>query len=350
MRTRARATQGSFPGLTRRRFLSCVAAGAAGMAWLAERTPPAFAQRRVFGARFGVVVSATTVIAIGDKFFCDEANKRSGGALQIQFFPDGQIGGSRDLLEGVQLGTVQFAEVSTANITPFLADTMVFDLPYVFTSQPQLLKFLDGPIGSERLTIERFGTIKMRGLAWYDTGTRKIYNSRKPIQTPDDLKGMKIRVEENPVRVASLNAMGAQATPMSFTEVYGALQQKVVDGAENSEQTYMANKHNEVAPYFSFTDHFITPNCIVVATSFFEGLPKELQELLVQVGRDAAAYERRLWAESGSKLLSEMKAAGVKVNDADKKAFQATVGKVHEEYSRKVSKEWWDTVIKAATA
>ena len=172
---------------------------------------------------------------------------------------------------------MQFAEVSTANITPFLADTMVFDLPYVFTSQPALLKFLDGPVGSEKLAIERFGTIGMRGLCWYDTGTRDIYNSRKPIVTPDDLKGMKIRVEENPVRVAALNAMGAQATPMSFAEVYGALQQKVVDGAENSAQTYMANKHNEVAPLFSLTDHFITPNCVVVSTKFFGSLPKELR-------------------------------------------------------------------------
>jgi TRAP-type transport system periplasmic protein len=350
MTIRARATKGSILGVTRRRFLSTLAAGTAGMAWLAERTPPAFAQRRTFAARFGTVISATTPNAIGDKFFTDEANKRSGGALQIQFFPDAQIGASRDLLEGVQLGTVQFAEVSTANITPFLSDTMVFDLPYVFTSQPALLKFLDGPVGSEKLAIERFGTIKMRGLCWYDTGTRDIYNSRKPIQTPDDLKGMKIRVEENPVRVASLNAMGAQATPMSFAEVYGALQQKVVDGAENSPQTYMANKHNEVAPFLSLTDHFITPNCIVVATSFFNGLPKELQDLLIQAGKDTAVYERKVWADVGAKLTNEMKAAGVKINEADRKAFRATVTKLQEDYAKKIPKEWWDTVMKAAGA
>jgi len=345
-RTRATAT----PGVTRRRFLSTVATGAAGIAWLAERTPPAFAQRKTFAARFGTVISATTPNAIGDKFFTDEANKRSGGALQIQFFPDAQIGASRDLLEGVQLGTVQFAEVSTANITPFLSDTMIFDLPYVFTSQPALLKFLDGPGGSEKLAIERFATIGMRGLCWYDTGTRDIYNSRKPIVTPDDLKGMKIRVEENPVRVAALNAMGAQATPMSFAEVYGALQQKVVDGAENSAQTYMANKHNEVAPFLSLTDHFITPNCVVVSTSFFGSLPKELQDLLVQVGKDTAVYERKVWAEVGAKLTGDMKAAGVKINDSDKKALRATVTKLQEEYAKKIPKDWWDAVMKAAGA
>jgi tripartite ATP-independent transporter DctP family solute receptor len=350
MTKRARTTATATPGLTRRRFLSTVATGAAAMAWLAERTPPAFAQQKTFAARFGTVISATTPNAIGDKFFTDEANKRSGGALQIQFFPDAQIGASRDLLEGVQLGTVQFAEVSTANITPFLSDTMIFDLPYVFTSQPALLKFLDSPVGSEKLAIERFATIRMRGLCWYDTGTRDIYNSRKPIVTPDDLKGMKIRVEENPVRVAALNAMGAQATPMSFAEVYGALQQKVVDGAENSAQTYMANKHNEVAPFLSLTDHFITPNCVVVSTSFFGSLPKELQDLLVQVGKDTAVYERKVWAEVGAKLTGDMKAAGVKINDSDKKAFRATVVKLQEEYAKKIPKDWWDAVMKAAGA
>jgi tripartite ATP-independent transporter DctP family solute receptor len=285
---------------------------------------------------------------MADKFFCDEANKRSGGALQIQFFPDGQIGASRDLLEGTQLGTVQFCSVAGANITPFLADMMVFDLPYVFTNTSALLKFLDSPVGSEKLAVERFGTLKMRGLSWYDSGTRNMYNSRKPLYTPDDLKGMKIRVEENPVRVASFNAMGAQATPMAFSEVYGALQQKVVDGAENSENGYMANKHFEVAPFFSKTDHFITPSCIVVGTIFFNSLPKELQDLLIQVGKDAAAHERKLWAENTVKVVGEMKAVGVKINDADKKAFQATVTKVHQEYAKKVPKDWWDMVMKAA--
>lgn len=339
------------PRLTRRQLLAAAAvagAGATALDWLADRTPPAFAQRKPFAARFGTVISGTSPNAVADKFFTDEANRRSGGALQIQFFSDGQIGASRDLLEGVQLGSIQLCEVSTANITPFLADTLVFDLPYVFTSQPQLLRFLDSPIGSERLAIERFGTINMRGLCWYDTGTRKIYNSRKPIATPDDLKGLKIRVEENPVRVAALNAMGAQATPMAFSEVYGALQQKVVDGAENSEQTYMTNKHNEVAPYLSFTDHFMTPNAIVIGRKFFESLPKELQGLVVQVGKDTGAHERKLWADSGAKIAADMKAAGVKINDANKAAFKATVAKVQQEYATKVPRDWWDTVMKAS--
>jgi tripartite ATP-independent transporter DctP family solute receptor len=333
--------------MSRRRFLSSVAAGTAGMAWLAERTPPAFAQQRTFGARFGVVISATHVIGIADKFFCDEANKRSGGAFQIQFFPDGQIGASRDLLEGVQLGTVQFASLATANITPFLVDTLPFDLPYVFTDTSALLKFVDGPVGEE-LAVERFGTFKMRGLGYYDSGTRNMYNSRKPLYTPDDLKGMKIRVEENPVRVASLNAMGAQATPMAFTEVYGALQQKVVDGAENPIQGYMSTRHYEVAPFFSITDHFINLDVILVGTTFFNSLPKELQDLLIQVGKDTVAYERKLFGESAAKAMGEAKAAGIKINDADKKAFQATVTKVHQEYAKKVPKDWWDMVMKAA--
>jgi tripartite ATP-independent transporter DctP family solute receptor len=348
MASKAGTKRPSTAGVTRRRFLSSVAAGASGMAWLAERTPPAFAQQRAFPARFGVVVASTQVLASACKFFCDEANNRSGGAFQIQFFPDAQIGAARDLLEGVQLGTIQFTSIASANITPFLADTLVFDLPYVFTSTSGLLKFLDTPAVFEKLAVERFGTLKMRGLCWFDGGTRDFYNSRRPISTPDDLKGMKIRVEENPIRVASVNAMGAQATPMSFSQVYGALQQKVVDGAENSIQGYMANKHYEVAPLLSMTDHFINLDCPVVSTVFFNSLPKELQDLLIQVAKDATAYERKLFAESTDKLIGEMKAAGVKINDADKNAFRATVTKVHQEYSTKVPKDWWDMVMNAA--
>ena len=175
----------------------------------------------------------------------------------------------------------------------------------------------------------------MRGLCWFDTGARKIYNSKRPIATPADLKGMKIRVEENPVRVASFNAMGAQATAMSFNQVYGALQQGVVEGAENSELTYMTNRHNEVAPYLSNTDHFITPNCIVVSTAFYTSLPKELQDLLVQVGKDTGTFERKIWAEAGAKLTAEMKAAGVKVNDADQKAFKAMVASCRKNTHRR---------------
>ena len=350
MTTKAQAKKDRTPGLTRRRFLFSMAAGALGMAWLAERTPPAFAQRRTFGARFGTSAAVIEANGSGAKFFANEANKRSNGALRIDFFADSQIGGSRDLLEGVQLGSVQFAEGSTAFMTPFLADTMVFDLPYVFTSSSAVLRFLDSPDGSEKLAIERFGTIKMRGLSWFDHGSRNLYNSRRPVYTPGDLRGLKIRVEENPVRVASLNAMGAMATPMAWAEVYGAIQQGVLDGAENSEQSYMGTRHNEVAPFYSMTNHFITPNYIVVGTSFFASLPKELQDLLVQVGKDAAAYERNLWAENDGKIIGEMKAAGVKINDADKNAFQAAVTKVQEEYAKKIPKDWWDAVLKAAKA
>ncbi|MBI4011843.1 MAG: TRAP transporter substrate-binding protein [Candidatus Rokubacteria bacterium] len=343
--------------VSRRRFLRTSASAlGAGVALLSTRAPLAaptvLAQAggpsRTITIRFGTVSAAAAANARADRFFTDEVNRRANGALQVQLFTDGQIGASRDLLEGIQLGTVQMAEVSTANITPFLADTLVFDLPYVFTSTAQLLKFLDSPLGSETLAIQRFGSIGMRGLTWYNSGSRSIYNSRRPIVTPDDLKGLKIRVEENPVRVAAFNAMGAQATPMAFSEVYGALQQKTIDGAENPALGYMANKHHEVAPFFSRTEHFMTPNTIVIGKKFLDGLPRDLQDLLAQAGRDTSAYERKLWDELEAKVTGEMQAAGAKINDADKKAFQARVKKVQQDQAGKVPKAWWDAVMLAA--
>jgi TRAP-type C4-dicarboxylate transport system substrate-binding protein len=135
---------------------------------------------------------------------------------------------------------------------------------------------------------------------------------------------------------------------MAYSEVYSALQQRVVDGAENTVHGYVTSKHYEVAPFFSITDHFISQDTIVVSRLFFDTLPKELQDLVVQVGKDAATYQRQVFAESTGKRVDEMKAAGVKINDADKKAFRATAVRVHEEYSKRVPKGWWDMVTSAA--
>jgi TRAP-type transport system periplasmic protein len=338
-------------GMTRRRFVSTLgtAAGLAGMSWLAQRTPPAFAQGKTFAARFGTWAPATHANAIGDKYFTDEANKRSGGALKIDLFTDNQIGAPRDMLEGIQLGTIQIIEISTAFIAAHIPETMAFDLPYVFTSSDRLLKFLDTPTGTETLAIERFGKLNIRGLGWYDGGGRDFFNSRRPIVTPADLKGLKIRAEENPVRVAAINAMGAQATPMAFSEVYGALQQKVVDGAENNPQSYLAGKFYEVAPFLSITDHFVSVNTILIGRSFFNGLPKELQSLVIQVGKEASAHQRKLFAESGTKTLNDLKTLGVKINEADKAAFRKTVEGVQREFAAKVPKDWWDMVSRTAS-
>ena len=341
----------SAAGMTRRRFVSTLgaAAGVAGMSWLAQRTPPAFAQGKTFAARFGTWAPTTHPNAIADKFFTDEANKRSGGGLKIDLFTDNQLGAPRDMLEGIQLGTIQIIEIATAFMAAYIPETIAFDLPYVFSSSDKLLKFLDTPAGSEGLAVERFAKIKIRGLGWFDGGGRELFNSRRPVVTPSDLKGMKIRVEENPVRVASLNAMGSQSTPMAFSEVYGAIQQKVVDGAENNAQVYLASKFYEVAPYLSMTDHFVSVNTILIGQSFFNGLPKELQNLVIQVGKEASAYQRKFFAESGTKTLNDLKALGAKINDADKGAFRKTVEGVQREYAAKIPKDWWDMVSKAAS-
>ncbi len=338
-------------GITRRRFVSTVgaAAGVAGMGWLAQRTPPAFAQGKTFAARFGTWAPTTHPNAIGDKFFTDEINKRSNGAMKVDLFTDNQLGAPRDMLEGIQLGTIQLCEIATAFMAAHIPETIAFDLPYVFSSSDKLLKFLDTPSIAETLSVERFGKLNIRGLGFFDGGGREVFNSRRPIVTPADMKGMKIRVEENPVRVATFNAMGAQATPMAFSEVYGALQQKVVDGADNNVQVYLASKFYEVAPYLSITDHFVSVNTILINRAFFNGLPKELQTLVLQVGKDATAYQRKVFEENGAKTMNELKSLGAKTNEADKAAFRKTVEGVQKEYAAKVPKEWWDKVSKAAS-
>ena len=311
-----------------------------------DRTATAVVANQATAIRFGAGSNGATPQGRASQFFADELTGRSGGAIDCKYFPDGQIGAPRDLLEGIQIGTVQMAEVSTANVSAFLPDTQVFDMPYIFTGSEQLLTFLDSPVGRDVLAVERFGTAGLRAIAWMDSGARSVFNSRRPIRTPDDLRGLKIRVEENPIRVASLNAMGAQATPMAFTEVYGAIQQRVVDGAEGPPAIIQPQRFNEVAEYLSLTEHFITPGTFVIGKAYFDGLASDLQGLVLQVGREAEALERQLWAEESAAALQTLEAAGMKINqDVDKAAFQQAVTGVIQEYSARIPKEWFDLVM-----
>lgn len=309
--------------------------------------PPTAAPKaaKTFAIRFGAGSNAATPQGKASAYFAQELGKRSNGAVTATYFPDGQIGNPRDLLEGLRLGTVQMAEVSTANITAFLSDTLVFDMPYVFAGSEQLLKFLDGPAGRRTLGVERFGTVGFRALAWLDQGSRSLFNSKRAVANPSDMKGLKVRVEENPVRVAALNAMGAQATPMAFGEVYGALQQKVVDGAEGPPPVILAQKFNEVTQYLSLTEHFTTPGVFVMSKKFFDELSPDLQAIVEKVARDAEALERKIWAEESATTLQALEKAGMKINQVDKAAFQRTVDGVIKEYTAKVDKAWLDVVM-----
>ncbi|MDF2810038.1 MAG: dicarboxylate transporter, DctP subunit [Microvirga sp.] len=330
---------------------------------------PHFSRRTVLGAAAAIMVTAPSLRLraqapislrfgsveaqndnppyVADDWFCKECTRRSNGALTITHFPAGQIGAQRDLVEGLKLGTVDIVGAATALVSSYVPQMSIFDLPYIFSDKQKLYAFLDGPDGKALMT-EGMGRSGLRGLAFYDVGVRDIFNSKRRVQNVGDLKGLKIRVEENPIRVGTFQAMGAQATPMSFTEVYNGIQQGVIDGFENAPVTYLTFKFNEVAKYAAKTGHFITPAVRLMSAAGWKKLPGELQTLVATVAAEAASKERELWAKSEAQVWGDIAKLGTVIDDVDKEGFRKSVQSFVQAETAKLDKEWVAKVMQAA--
>ncbi len=258
------------------------------------------------------------------------------GRLSIQMFPAMQLGGEKEMIEQAQVGALQFARISVGPVGTIVDELNVFNLPFVFRSEAHMRKVIDGEIGSELL--EKVSTnpqTRLIALCWMDAGSRNVYTKR-PVRTPKDLEGLKIRMMGNPIFVDTMNAMGGNGISMGFNELYNAMQTGVVDGAENNPPTYITHNHFQVAKYFSFTEHLIIPEILVFSRRTWEGLPKADQDLLRKVAREAQQEERQLWDKTVQESMEKLKAQGVTfVNDVDKKAFQASVKPVWDKYGAK---------------
>ncbi len=275
-------------------------------------------------------------------FFNDRLKTLTNGKLSIRIFPNSQLGNEREYVEQLQVGQIEFARVSTAVLGPFVPQFQVFDLPYLFPTRQHRDKAADGELGQILLKLleER---LDIKGLGFFDDGSRSLYNSKRPVVTPADLKGMKVRVMENQLMIKTFNALGAASTPMAFGEVYSALQQGVVDASEGPAAGYASVKHYEVAKYYSFTEHFMTPALPMVSMKWFNTQPKEIQQAIVQAGMEMAIKERQLWAESEDKIVTDLKAKGTQFNDVpDKAPFAKLVESIYGEYEGKIGKDLID--------
>ena len=258
----------------------------------------------------------------------------TSGRLSIQMFPAMQLGGEKEMIEQAQLGAVQIARISVGPMGPLVPDFNVFNLPFVFRDNAHMEKVIDGPIGQEILEkLTNHPTAGLVGLAYMNAGTRNVYNSKKPITKVEDLKGLKIRMMGNPLFVDTMNALGGNGVAMGFDQLINGMQTGVVDGAENNEPTYESGQHYRYAKYYSRTGHLMIPEILVFSKKSFESLSKEDQALILKLGKESQAEQRKLWYEKEKESIEKMKAAGVEINDiADKAAFQAAVKPVWEKY------------------
>ncbi|MGB7858825.1 MAG: TRAP transporter substrate-binding protein [Pseudolabrys sp.] len=257
----------------------------------------------------------------------------TNGRLSIQMFPSMQLGGEKEMIEQAQVGALAIARISVGPMGPVVPEMNVFNLPFMFRDDAHMEKVIDGPIGDELLKKLSESKANLIGLCWMNAGTRNVYNSKKPIQTVDDLKGLKIRMMGNPLFVDTMNSLGGNGVSMSFDQLITAMQTGVVDGAENNYPTYESGQHYRYAKYYSKTGHLMIPEILVFSKKIWDELSKEDQALILKFAKEAQQEERKLWYDREKESLKKMAEAGAIVNDvADKKPFQAAVKPVWDKY------------------
>lgn len=254
----------------------------------------------------------------------------SNGKLEIKIFPNQQLGSEREALELLQIGSIGMTKVSSAALENFVPELRVYSLPYLFGTQEQTLKVLDGEIGKELLLAGE--DYWMRGLTYYDAGKRSFYTKEKPILTPDDLQGLKIRVMESQMSMNMVREMNGSPTPISFGELYTALQQGVVDGAENNPPSYLTSRHYEVAKYYSLDEHLMLPDILLIGTGVWGDLTEQEQDWVQTAADSSARFQRQLWAEAEQEALKTVEESGVEIIHPDKQPFIDATATLFEKY------------------
>ena len=269
-------------------------------------------------------------VHIAMEFMAKRTSELSEGKLIIDIYPAEQLGSEQQLIELMQIGSIAITKVSAASMQSFANAYKVFGLPYIFRSKEHFFKVIDGEIGNDLLLSTEKKLI--RGLCYYDAGSRSFYTKDKAITHPDDLAGLKIRVQPSATAVEMLRALGGSATPISWGELYTALQSGVVDGAENNPPSLYSSHHYEVCKFYSMDEHTIVPDVVVISTKTWDKLNSQQKEWIQQAANESAILERELWDAAEIESLDKGQDAGVKINYPDKAPFIEKVQPLLESY------------------
>lgn len=268
----------------------------------------------------------------GMEVFANAVLEKSQGKLSVKIFPDGQLGTEREVLELLQIGSIAMTKVSAAAMANFAPEYKVMGVPYLFRDKDHLFRVLEGKTGEEILAAG--SEYLLRGLCFYDAGSRSFYTKNKPIKTPDDLQGLKIRVMNHQMSVDMVNEMGGSATPMAYGELYTALQQGVVDGAENNPPSFVTSGHYEVCKYYSIDEHSSIPDVLVVGTKYWETLTSEEQAWMKEAAKDSAKAQKEFWKNNVEECMAILKKAEVQIFYPEKKLFAEKSKAVLEAFSK----------------
>ncbi len=309
---------------------------------IAAFASPVYAQSGTVVTKFAHVLAESHANHACYLIFANRVKELTKGKLVINIYPSSQLGNEREYVEFLQTGQIEFGRAHTAVLGGFIPQFQVFDLPYIFKDRQQMFKAADGELGRALLkTLAE--KLQIKGLGFFDDGARCLYSSRRPIFTPADFKGLKVRTMENQLMIKTFNLLGAAATPLPFGEVYSGLQQGVIDASEGPVQGYWVMKHNEVAKYFSYTDTFISPALPMVGLKWFNAQPKEFQQAIETAAREMIVKERQLFAEQEKVATDDLKSKGVQFNAVkDKAAFMKIVEPIHKDFETRLGKDLLD--------
>jgi tripartite ATP-independent transporter DctP family solute receptor len=269
-----------------------------------------------------------TVLAVG--YMGKLISGRTGGRHSIKVYGNSALGSEKDTIEQVRIGALDMIRINVAPMNNVVPETMVPTMPFVFRSTAHMRKVLDGPIGDEILNAcEKQGLI---GLAFYDSGSRSFYTVKKPIRTLADMKGLKIRVQQSDLWVAMMQALGANATPMPYGEVYTALKTGLVDGAENNWPSYESSRHFEAAKFYSITEHSLAPEIMLFSKKVWDTLTADDQKIIRQAAKESVPTMRKLWDEREDKSRKIVESAGSQIVTVDKKPFQDAMKPVYDKF------------------
>jgi tripartite ATP-independent transporter DctP family solute receptor len=288
--------------------------------------------------KLGYILSTDSQLGAGGAIFADEIAKRTQGRYRVEQYPNSALGGEVEMLKAVQLGTVDLAFITGAPLPNFMPDIGVFNIPFLFRDLAHAHAVLNGPIGQSYL--EKFREKELVALAWGENGMRHITNSKHEIRSPDDLKGLKLRVPQSEVMLAGFKALGADVSPLAFPQLYGALQSGQFDGQENPIATIQSSKFNQVQKYLTLTGHVYDPAILFMSTDDFDDLSADDKRSFIEAAKLAGDASRQFAAAAEAKGVSELAQAGMQViKDVDRSKFAAEMASANLDFDRRFGSE-----------
>jgi len=309
----------------------------------AESSPTSTANDKVYTFKLAHVNNPDHPYTLGSKKFAELVKEATDGHVIIEVYDSGTLGNENDIIEQVQMGSIDFGLVASAPFANTVSEMYAFDLPFLFKDRPTAYEVLDGDIGQGILA--KLDDQGMVGLGFWENGFRNISNNVHEVKVPSDLKGLKIRTMENEIHMAAFNTMGAIATPMAWSEVFTALQQGTMDGLENSPVIYSTNALYEVQKYLTLTGHFYSPAVFFCNKDMFESLPQEYQDAIITAEKEARDYERQCHEEMDNNAIQTLEDHGMVVTEVDKSVWKEACEPVYTQFRDKIGGDVIDAIL-----